>query len=396
MAITIPVASPAGTTNAGLDTTGLLAVNADQLQVDMYPDIFWVDRGQTPICALLGLKARSKPAIGIKPEWLEDADIPPNLTPSTSYTTATSIVLTTGQGAWVNVGDTLLEVQTGEYLNVTAVSTDTLTVVRQYLHGTTHNIASTDNFLNLRQITPHGSTSPTALQTINSTVFNYCMIRRSEVQVTKTLDAVVTYGGNERQRQRVKKAQEHSIDWEHHMLHGQQGSVVTGNQPVYASGGLDYYITTNALSVTGALTEAQWMDYMPQVFHRSIAPGNGTKILFASAEMINTINSWGLSKLQVTEASNRASATYGIDIKEYVSGFGKLMVIYHPLLFAGYKGSFYIVDMDGLYMRPLRPTNLNTNIQANDADYFKDEYITEGSFQVANQICHGTGSGITF
>jgi hypothetical protein len=397
MAITIPVPSPASTTNAGLDTTGNLAINSSQLKIDMFPDVFWVDRGQTPIVALLAQRARSKPATEILVQWLEDSSIPSNLTPSTSYNnSATSVVLTTGQGAWVNVGDVILDAATSELLYVSAVSGDTLTVTRGYAGTSAQNIGSTDNFINMRQASGHGTTSPTALQTVTSTKSNFCQIRKTAVQVTKTLDAVQLYGGNERQRQRVMKAQEHSIDWETILLHGIKASITNVNNPVYLAGGMDNYIATNKLSVSGALTEATFLDFMPQVFRYSSNPGARAKVLFASAEIINTINSWGLSKLQVTEASNAASQTYGIDIKEYVHGYGKLFVVYHPLLMAGFKGYGYIIDMDNIWMRPLRPTTLETNIQAPDADLYKDQYLTESSFQVANEITMGVISGVTF
>ena len=397
MAITIPIPSPAGTTTGGLDTTGLLAINSSQLEIDMFPDIFWVDRGITPMVALLGQRARSRPAFEVNVQWLEDSSIPQNLTPSTSYTSgATSVVLTTGQGAWVNVNDIILDAATSELMLVTAVATDTLTVTRGYAGTTAAAIGSTDNFLNLRQSSGHATTSPPALQTVTSSKSNFCQIRKTAVQVSKTLEAVKLFGGPQRAYQRVKKAQEHSIDWEHILLHGIKGSVTNTNNPVYMAGGLDNYIATNKLSVSGTLTEATFLDFMPQVFYHSVSTGQKTKVLFASAELINTINSWGLGKLQVTESARQASQTYGIDIKEYVHGYGKLFVVYHPLLFAGWKGYGYIVDMDGIMLRPLRPTTLETNIQVPDADYYKDQYLTEGSFMVAEDVCHGIISGVTF
>ena len=397
MAITIPIPSPAGTTSGGLDTGGTLAINSAQLEIDMFPNIFWIDRGMTPLVALLAQKARSRPAEEVTVQWLEDASIPQNLTPSTSYISgATSVVLTTGQGAWVNVGDIILDAATSELLYVSAVATDTLTVTRGYAGTTAAAIGATDNFLNLRQSSGHATTSPTALQTITSTKSNFCQIRKTAVQVSKTMEAVKLYGGPQRAYQRTKKAQEHSIDWEHILFHGIKGSVTNTANPVYMCGGVDNYLSTNKLSVTGTLTEATWLDFMPQVFYHSVSTGAKTKMLFASAELINTINSWGLGKLQVTEASSRASQTYGIDIKEYVHGYGRLFIAYHPLLFAGWKGTGYIIDMDGIMMRPLRPTTLETNIQANDADYYKDQYLTEGSFVVAEDPCHGYVSGITF
>lgn len=397
MPITIPVSSPAGTTSGGLDTAGLLALNAAQLKIDMYPSIFWVDRGQTPINSLLSLRARSRAAYEVLVQWIEDTDIPTDVTPSTSYTNAaTSITLTAGQGAWINVGDVLLETATSELIYASAVATDTLTVTRGYLGTTAAAIGTTDILLNTRQASAHSSISPAALQTITATKSNFAQVKRTAVQVSKSLDASKLYGGNERQRQRVKMAQQHSIDHENMLLHGIKGSITNVTDPIYSCGGVDNFLVTNSLSVSGALSEATWMDFMPQIFYRSSSPGASTKVLFASAELVNTINAWGTSKYQITEASRTVGTKYGIDIREYVSGFGRLFVIYHPLLKGGYKGYGYVMDMPNLMGRPLRPTKFNTNIQPNDADFFKDEYITESSFMVANETTHGVIKGVTF
>jgi hypothetical protein len=192
-------------------------------------------------------------------------------------------------------------------------------------------------------------------------------------------------------------ATEHARDWEQLLLHGIQGSNVAGQaNPVYTTGGLDNYIQTNVLTVTGSLTESQWMSYLGTVFRFSVNPGKKRKVAFCSQEMINTINSWGTAKLQVTSNSAAASQTYGIDIREYVSGFGQLSVVFHPLLENGAKGSFYILDMDGVAIRYLRKTMLETNIQQPDADIWKDQYLTEGGFRVAMELAHGRGSGVTF
>lgn len=396
----IPQPPVNGIVAGALATDGTLALNPDQKRIDMFPRIFLYDPIVNPILAIVTNRVRSQPAIEVETKWLEDAPIPQWLTPSTSYTSgATSIVLTTGQGAYVNPNvDIIKDMQTGELMLVTAVATDTLTVTRGYAGSTAQAIAATDNFLNIRGGFGQGTSSPQSLETTKTTKSNYCQIRKTAVTVTKTLDAVALYGGNERIYQRQKMAQQHARDWEQILLHGVKGSATSSANPVYLSGGLDYYITTNALTVgtSGTLTEAEWMDFMPNVFRYSVTPGRKKKLLFASPELINTINAWGVNKLQVTPSSERASQTYGVDVKEYVCGFGTLAVIYHPLLEIGASGRGYIVDPDGLMMRPLRPTKLETNIQAPDADIYKDQYLTEAGFMVAEELAHGIITGVKY
>ena len=396
----IPQPPVAGVVQGQLSTAGTLAISPDQLKIDMFPRIFLYDPQANPVLTVVTNRVRSQSAMEVETKWLEDSPVPSWLTANAGINNvATTLVLTSGQGAYVLPNAHIIKnMTTGELIQVTAVAGDSLTIVRGYAGTTAGSIATTDFLLNLRGAFGQGTNSPVSLATTKSTKSNFCQIRKTTVTVTKTLDAVALYGGDERVYQRNKAASEHARDWEHILLHGVKGSVVSSQaNPVYLTGGLDYYITTNVLATSGTLTESEFLDYLPNVFRYSVGGSPGkTKYLFASAEIINTINSWGIAKLQTTPASDRASQTYGLDIREYVSGFGTLMVVYHPLLEQGAKGRGYVLDLDGIMMRPLRPTRLNTNVQAPDADVYKDEYLTEAGFMVAQELCHGIISGVSY
>ena len=368
----------------------------------MFPRVFLYDPQVNPLLTIVTNRIPSKPANEVEFKWLEDSPVPSWYTvPAGASNVATSFAVNTGAGAYILANNHVLKnMNTGELIKVTGVATDTLTVTRGYAGTTGTTIAATDNILNLRGAFGQGTNTAVALATTKATKSNFVQIRKTTVSVTKTLEAVELYGGSERSYQRMKAAQEHARDWEHITLHGVKGSVVAAQaNPVFLTGGLDYFISTNVLSVgtSGVLTESEWLDYLPNVFRYSVSGSPGkSKVLFASAELINTINSWGIAKLQTTPASDRASQTYGIDIKEYVSGFGRLMVVYHPLLEQGAAGRGYIVDIDGVMMRPLRPTVLNTNVQANDADVYTDEYLTEAGIMVAMELAHGLVTGVKY
>lgn len=389
----------AGTVQGSIATDGTLALNPDQKKLDIQDRIFGYDPEANPILTVATQGTPKENATEVQFKWLEDSPVPEWLTLNAGYNNAvTSIVLAAGQGAFILPNTVIKNMNTGEAMFVTAVVTDTLTVTRGW--GGTTALAGlvTDPVLNLRNAQPQGAaTPPNALQTIKATKVNYCQIVTHAVQVTKTIDAVELYGGNERIYQRGKMATEHARSWEQLLMHGVQGTNIVGQaNPFFTSGGLDYYIATNVLNVNGPLTESQFMSYLGTAFRFSVRPGRKSKVLFASQEMLNTINSWGVAKLQVTPNSDKASAAYGLDIKEFICGFGRLSIIFHPLLENGQKGTFYLLDMDGVAIRYLRPTKLETNIQAPAADFYLDKYITEAGFRVAMEQVHGRATGITY
>jgi hypothetical protein len=389
----------AGTIAGAESTAGNLAINPDQLKLDVSDRIWAYDPEAHPMLAIVTGRSQTERATEVQFKWLEDSPIPEWVTAAGTFTIgATTITLAAGTGAYVLPNTVIKDMLTGEAMYVTGVATDTLTVTRGW-GGTTAAASSgaADTFLNIRNAQGQGTSSPTALQTTKTSKTNFCQIVKDAVSVTKTEDAVDTFGGNERVYQRAKKATEHARNWEQILIHGIQGSLVASqNNPVYTTGGLDYFIQTNVLTATGTLSESQWMSYLGSVFRFSVNPGRKRKVLFASQALINTINSWGTAKLQVTPNSQAAGATYGIDIREYVSGFGQLSVIFHPLLENGAAGTGYIIDMDGIAIRYLRKTMLETNIQAPDADVWKDQYITEAGMRVAMELSHGRITGVTF
>ena len=84
--------------------------------------------------------------------------------------------------------------------------------------------------------------------------------------------------------------------------------------------------------------------------------------------------------------------------KLVVYGHGELNLIAHPL-FGGVFGKMGVVlDLDNVAWRPLkgRDTHLNTNIQPNDADYYLDEYLTEGGFMLKLPQTHGIIKNVDF
>ena len=72
-------------------------------------------------------------------------------------------------------------------------------------------------------------------------------------------------------------------------------------------------------------------------------------------------------------------------MKNLITGYGDLKVIYDPLLADGYHTGYgMVIDTDNVRYAYLqgRDTKLNTNIQAPDVDGVIDEYITECSLEV--------------
>lgn len=370
--------------------SGQVATNevlANSLPIDMETRVFQYDPPGAPGMKIFTNRIPSKPARSTTVRWMEDEPIPYWDRLNMGAGAGTGVTsLTVDNGAYFQVGNLVKNVRTDEVIRVTNVVGNVLTVTRGYV-GSAAAMVDNDWLLNLSTAEMEGDNSPEAQATLKVERTNYVQIVKTPVHITETLKAVDHYHGDELDYQRKKAGEAHARRWEEILFHGRKKEdTSTGAKPIRAAGGIDEHISTNVLDANGTLTQSEFDDWIGDCFRYSVKPGRNSKLLFASRNVINTINSWGSGKLVMNGV---ASQTYGMDISTYVTGFGKLSVIYHPLLESGYEGYAYLVDPDGVMYRPLRGTKLMMNIQDNDEDGQKDQYLTEATFQFALEKCFG-------
>jgi hypothetical protein len=178
-------------------------------------------------------------------------------------------------------------------------------------------------------------------------------------------------------------------------LLGGSGEDTSGSQPRRTTKGVIPAITTNVTDAVGALSETEF-----QTFQRSLARyGNRNRTLFASALVLGVLNNFAQGKIQMRQGEN----TYGLAVTTYVSPFGTLDTIYHPLLEGAVYGGYAIaLDMSELSYVYLgggpggsRDNHKRENIQENDRDGRKDEFLVECGFKLGAEKKHGKLIGVT-
>jgi hypothetical protein len=129
--------------------------------------------------------------------------------------------------------------------------------------------------------------------------------------------------------QEKKHGIEHAKNIELTFLFGGVSEDTTGSQPSRTTKGVVKALTANNVDAAGALSETEF-----QTFQRGFARyGARTRTFFASALVLGVINNFAQGKLQLRQGED----TYGLAVTHYVSPFGRLDAVYHPLL----EGSTY-------------------------------------------------------
>jgi hypothetical protein len=122
--------------------------------------------------------------------------------------------------------------------------------------------------------------------------------------------------------------------------------------------------------------------------------GAKDRVMFASALVLGVLNNFAQGKLQLRQGED----TYGLKVTNYVSPFGTLSAIYHPL-FEGttYGGYAVALDMSQAKYCNLkgRDTLVRENIQENDRDGRKDELLTEAGVKLGFEKKAGKLLGVT-
>ena len=378
-----------------LASKGTNAIATTQAVIQMMPKIYTLDSGQNP--ALRGLTSRAGSVVRLKSykiEWHEDEPVPEWDTTAGAETDSDTTVAV-AHGTYFKAGDIVAVPRTGEYVRVTAVSSNNLTVTRGFAGTTAAAMNSGERLLNLGLADMEGNTSPPAKQTVVAALNNFTQIVKTPVHVSRTLSQTELYGGDERSRQRRKAGIKHARLLEQQFLHGQKlEDTSTATNPIRLAGGLDEFVTSNVLDASGALSESELYEWLGTVFRHGVDGGtSGMRVMFAGQAIINTLGMWGQGKLQTVSG---ASQKYGFSMSELITPYGKLAIVYHPLLENEYSGTAYVLDMSGISMGALQPTVLQTNIQAPDEDAYKDQYLSEVTFIIKNEVAHGRITGATF
>ena len=374
-------------------TKGTNAVNSDRPVIQMLPRVFKYDPPSNPALRVLTQRAQVRPVKGTEVKWLEHEPVPEWDATTNSGSNSTNPI-PAGNGSYHRAGDIILIPRTGEYVRVNSVSTNNVDVTRGYAGSTAASYNSGEKLLNLGPADMEGNTSPVAKTSIEITKSNFTQIVKTPVHLSRTLSQVELYGGNERAERRNDAMGKHGRLLELQFFHGiKREDTSTATNPIRLAGGLDNFITTNVLDAGGALTESELWEWLGTVFRHGVGGASTRKACFAGQAFMNTVQSWGQAKLQTDSG---AKQQYGFDASTLITPYGYLDLVYHPLLEQQFDGYAYIVDMRGIQIGVLQPTVLQTDIQANDEDGFKDQYLSELTFIIAQEKAHGIIKNITF
>lgn len=346
--------------------------------------------GNAPLNALLSMTSSEATD---DPEFLNFRDELPErkliVNGAVASTSTTAITVAAGNDNLFAVAGTILvNATTGEVMRCTSDSTATDLVVERNIGGTNHQILDAANLFISGSAFEEGASSPTGVSFDASVASNYTQIFRTAFKVTETLRATNLRTGDKEDEMATKALKMHMQDIERAMffgkLHESNGSTA---QPRRFTGGLTTQISSviDRTSASGVMNEDT---FDRQLIENVFAFGSKQKIMFCGAKVAGHLQKFGKDRW----SPETVQGSYGVNLTEYTTFAGSLMVHLHPQFrqVPGMDNAAVIIDFPYLKYRYMegRDTSLLRDRQSADEDAVKHEYLTECGLEMMQDKVH--------
>lgn len=287
-------------------------------------------------------------------------------------------------------GTLLMNTRTEEIVRCTADATSTGITVQRQIGGGTATINDGDEFFVMGSAHKEGGSSPTPVSFDPTSHFNYTQIFKTAFSVTGTAQNTYFRTGNKEDEYSMKALKQHMEDIERGMWFGKR-HIENGNsaEPTRYTGGILSTVSTvidgSAEATPGLITEKAFDRYlMDTVF----AYGSKQKVAFIGPKTAGHLQEIGKNRWQPTIVEG----TYGITMTRYATFAGDLVTYLHPLFrqLPHMGNAMVVLDMADLKYRHManRDTQIERDIQANDADGVKHQYMTECGLEMMQDLTH--------
>ncbi len=288
-----------------------------------------------------------------------------------------------------------------EVIRVTAVSSNTLTVVRGIGGaGTIDTIAANAALRITGSAAEEGSTLPSAKTAVPTTRTTYLQIFRTVIDIAREAANARTYGapaGAERKRLQKEALVTHKRKLNSELLFGVASQNLTGgpnSKPIRTTPGLLNTITTNVQDAGGLVTWKLMENFSQMAFRYD---SDNPRILLASPKVISAFNTFAVNRLMMKPGD---TGTFGASVTEVETAHGKWLLVRDWMLQDGVSGqngfaaSAISIDLDQItYLYQDGPegsfdTRLETDIVQDGSSRLVDQYYTVGGFRIKKEKNH--------
>jgi hypothetical protein len=315
--------------------------------------------------------------------WFEDSHISGRSAAVSGGTTTTVVV---DDGSFYIPGTVLLVQETGEYMLVTATNGNSLTVTRGLSGTAIVAITNAHHLQGIGNAHEEASGMPVAVTQQGAPRLNYTQIFRNGWAISGTAKAVTFLTGDKLAKNKADAAMYHAEDMERAFLFGRKHiGTLNGKQfrltdgilaQIQQYGGKVVSAATDsgAGAVAGNLSYGDFGEFMRSVFSLNVKGQPNERIAIGGDMVLAALNR--MAQLDGVYQLNQSDSKFGIAIMTFITPFGTLKIMTHPLLNENpvWQHELYVLHPGGIARRVLRETfqegydKNGLRIQGKDAD----------------------------
>ena len=244
--------------------------------------------------------------------------------------TATSI--TVDKGAVVEPSSVIINTKTNEYMFVSAVSGNTLTVVRGFAESTATAVTQNDELLYLGTAKKEGSLAPNPKYRRGVPRMNYSQIFRNGWGTTRTAEYIKFITGNKATENKEDAVSMHAQDIEMALLLGRKSlNQVDGSEVLSTMDGLMSIVKNNtALAAAATLDSIQ--EWLYSNFETCPEGVPNERVVMTSLNVLYIINKLIRDAGSSYYPIGTATKVYGLDVYALqLPGMQEVKILAHPL-----------------------------------------------------------------
>lgn len=244
--------------------------------------------------------------------------------------TATSI--TVDKGAVVEPSSVIMNTKTNEYMFVSAVSGNTLTVVRGFAESTAAAVTKNDELLYLGTAKKEGSLAPNPKYRRGVPRMNYSQIFRNGWGTTRTAEYIKFITGNKATENKEDAVSMHAQDIEMALLLGRKSlNQVDGSEVLSTMDGLTSIVKNNtALAAAATLDSIQ--EWMYSNFETCPEGVPNERVVMTSLNVLYILNKLIREAGSSYYPIGTATKVYGLDVYALqLPGMQEVKILAHPL-----------------------------------------------------------------
>lgn len=244
--------------------------------------------------------------------------------------TATSI--TVDKGAVVEPSSVIMNTKTNEYMFVSAVSGNTLTVVRGFAESTAAKVTQNDELLYLGTAKKEGSLAPNPKYRRGVPRMNYSQIFRNGWGTTRTAEHIKFITGNKATENKEDAVSMHAQDIEMALLLGRKSlNQVDGSEVLSTMDGLTSIVKNNTALVARATLDSI-QEWMYSNFETCPEGVPNERVVMTSLNVLYILNKLIREAGSSYYPIGTATKVYGLDVYALqLPGMQEVKILAHPL-----------------------------------------------------------------